>query len=370
MSLQPISETHALLTLRLLNGIGDKIARLLINQTGSAVKLFELSKRELSEITNHSLTVLKAFQDRQAALERAQIELDFCVKNDIEILHVLDENYPSRLRHCEDAPFLLFKKGVVNLNTSKVIAIVGTRNATNQGKQLVEHLLSELASMNVLVISGLAHGIDGVAHRSALDNNLDTVAVVAHGLDRIYPSEHRKMAHEMLERGGWISDYFSGTNPDRGNFPERNRIIAGLSDAVIVVESKRKGGSMITAEIAYSYNRDVFAFPGRPTDPLSEGCNYLIKSKKAVLIDGAEDLCREMNWSSSQTESPQQTSLLFDLNPEENLVVTLLREQGKLTVDELSIALNMPVHALSVPLLNLELHGILRVLPGKVCEII
>ena len=370
MSLQPTSENQALIALKLLNGIGDKIARLLLNQTGSALKLFQLSKKELSEITNHSLTVIKAFENRESAIERAAIEVAFCDKNNIEVLHILDENYPHRLRHCDDAPILLFKKGNVNLNTNRVISIVGTRNATSQGKLLVEKLLEELSEMNVLVVSGLAHGIDGVAHRSALDNNLDTVAVLAHGLDRIYPAEHKTMAKEMLERGGWITDYLSLTNPDRGNFPERNRIVAGLSDAVIVVESKRKGGSMITADIAFSYNREVFAFPGRPTDVLSEGCNFLIKSKRAVLIEGAKDLCYEMNWDESKKAQTNQTTLLFDLDPEEDLVVGVLRKQGKLTLDELSKQLNLPVNSLSVPLLNLELHGIVRVLPGKVYEMI
>jgi len=361
----PSTEEQALIALKLIDGIGDRIGRKLIQHFGSATEIFHASKKSFLLESQFTPRMFDVLQNRSAAFDRANEELEFAKHSDVSVIGILDDRFPRRLRHCNDAPFVLFVKGTVDLNPDRVVSIVGTRSSSSVGRAAVEKLIAGFKGSNTLIVSGLAHGIDGTAHQEALYNDLSTVCVLAHGLDRIYPPEHRAMAHEMLERGGWVSDFLSETNPDRGNFPERNRIVAGMSDALVVVESKRKGGSMISAELAYGYNRDVFAFPGRFNDQNYEGCNYLISSQQAQLITSAEDMCHLMNWN-EPSKTVTQPKLLFDLTPEEEQILHLLRQQEQLSLDELAGSLSAPVSTLSIHLLNLELNGQILVHPGKV----
>lgn len=371
--MKPTTEEEAVIALRLMRGVGDKVGRKLVEHFGSALAVFSAPKADFLSIPLATEKLYVLLQNPGPETERAKREIAFAKREGVKVLSWIHPDYPRRLKHCPDAPLCLFTKGELNLNVPYVLGIVGTRNATQRGKELVHEIVKGLAGLNVLIVSGLAHGIDGQAHQAALNENLHTACVLAHGLDRIYPAEHRGMAAQMLDRGGWVSDYLSETNPDIGNFPERNRIVAGLSDAVLVVESKRKGGSMITADLAFGYNRDVFAIPGRPGDVLSEGCNHLIKTDRARLIEGAHDICYHMGWELKKEKAgmgiPKQPVLLFDLSPEEQKILELLESQGKIGLDELAGKLEMPVSALSIPLLNLELNAVIRALPGKVYEI-
>ncbi|HUM89274.1 MAG TPA: DNA-processing protein DprA, partial [Prolixibacteraceae bacterium] len=256
--------------------------------------------------------------ERANVLSKADEEINFIEKYGIKTFFYLDKDYPRRLALCEDSPVILFQKGTATLNQQKIISIVGTRNATDYGRQQTEELISGLASLgiNILIVSGLAFGIDIAAHKAALKNNFQTIGVVGHGLDKIYPSMHANIAREMIASGGGVlSDFVSGSKIDPGNFPRRNRIVAGLADCTIVIESGEKGGALVTADIANSYNRDVFAYPGRTNDPFSKGCNNLIKQNKAALIESASDLIQFMGWETNT--QPQQQVLFVDLSNEE-----------------------------------------------------
>jgi DNA processing protein len=266
---------------------------------------------------------------------------------------------------------MLYYKGTSDLNAPKVIAMVGTRKATEYGRDICRKIIEGLVEQNVLIVSGLAYGIDTWSHKAALDNKLDTVGVLGHGLDRIYPFANRALAEKMTGSGGLLCEYMSNTMPDRENFPMRNRIIAGISDAVIVVEAGASGGALITAEIANSYNRDVFAVPGRLGDPHSEGCNKLIKINKAALIQSAKDISYLLNWSDEKDQKKVvQRQLFLDLSPDEELIVNTLREKGDMEIDTLLLeTLLMPAKAASV-LLNLEFEGVIRCLPGKVYRLL
>lgn len=285
------------LALPLLPGIGLVSARHLIQAAGSATMLFEHTHELPALIPGLSPKIATAFQHTEV-FRVCEAELSFAQKHQIQYLTEDDEAYPSRLRECPDAPLVLFYKGSANLNSRHILSIVGTRNATDYGKSLCQRFMQELSTLlpDTLIVSGLAYGIDIHAHREALSRGFDTVGVLAHGLDRIYPAVHRRTATEMLTQGGLLTEFMSGTNPDRQNFVKRNRIVAGLSDATLVVESGPKGGSLITAEIAESYQRDCFAFPGRVGDTYSTGCNVLIQKNRAALIQSAEDVVKAMNW--------------------------------------------------------------------------
>jgi DNA processing protein len=300
-------------------------------------------------------------------LERAKREIDFILKNRIQTFFYLDDNYPSRLKGCSDSPIILYFKGNANLNERRIISVVGTRNATNYGKEICEELIRSFSekSYKILVVSGLAYGIDVHAHKACLKYNIPTVGVFAHGLDVIYPSLHAPVASKMLENGGLISDFISETKIDRANFLRRNRIIAGLADATVVVESAEKGGALVTADIANSYNRDVFAFPGRSTDVYSRGCNKIIKLNEAVLIDNQADIEKTMNWDIKvSTTHAYQTSLFVELTQEEQKLVDLLKG-GDRFVDEITIETQLPMSKVSALLLGLEFKGMIVSLPGK-----
>ncbi|MGQ9846539.1 MAG: DNA-processing protein DprA [Bacteroidales bacterium] len=359
------------IAITLLPGVGDVNAKKLIAYCGGIEAVFKEKKNALSKIPGISENLAnKIFLQIQSneLWQRVEEEINFCEKFGIQIHSYLDDSYPYRLKHCEDGPVTLYSLGNIPFNSPYVLSIVGTRSATHYGKDFCNQLLHDLKEykLNVLIVSGLAFGIDICAHKAAIAESLPTVAVLAHGLDKIYPPEHRKYAQKMVENGGLVTDFISKTIPDKGNFVKRNRIIAGMSDATLVVESKRDGGAMITAELAFSYNRDVFALPGRINDKYSEGTNFLIKSNKATLIENAEDLCKALGWSYQKKVDQTAIPLVFELNDDEKKIVDLLKLKGDTTLDILALSAQMPVSKVSVTLLNLEFNGIVKSLPGKV----
>lgn len=360
--------------LTMINGVGDILARHLLQTLGDAEAVFAEKQRLLEKVPGIGSHIAAEIK-RPEVLQRAEKELAFIEKNHISCYCLSDTNYPARLRECPDAPLLFYFKGNADLDATRIISIVGTRNATGYGRELTESLVKDLANLypNLLVVSGLAYGIDICAHRSALRNGLPTVAVLAHGLDRIYPASHRNTAVEMLEAGGLLTDFPSGTDPDRPNFLRRNRIVAGMSDCTVVVESAEKGGSLVTADIAFSYGRDVYSFPGRVGDSHSKGCNNLIRRNKAGLITSADDLISALCWDVQAAAAPVQTELLFsdtDVSaPERNPVLAIMRTRNEIHINELALALEMPVHQLSALLFELEINGKIKALPGNVYKL-
>ena len=359
--------------LTMINGVGDILARQLLQTLGDAEAVFA-EKQQLLERIPGIGSFTAAEIKRPEVLLRAEKELSFIEKNQISCYFMTDEDYPTRLRECPDAPVLFYFKGNADLNAARIISIVGTRNATDYGRDLTETLIRELAAIypDLLVISGLAYGIDVCAHRNALRNQLPTIGVLAHGLDRIYPSAHRNTAIEMLERGGLLTDFASGTDPDKPNFIKRNRIVAGMADATVVIESAEKGGSLITADIAFSYGRDVYCFPGRVNDSHSKGCNNLIRQNKAGLITSASDLISALCWEITTSTKPDaiQTELLFPENDQHARITAILREKGEIHINELVRALDMPVHIISTMLFEMEMNGVVKGMPGNIYKLL
>lgn len=355
------------IALTLIPQTGPVCARQLIDYFGEARKVFQASPERLRHIEGLGevrIHAIRSFRNMQ----RAEAELKFIENNHITPLFIRHPDYPKRLLNCADAPLLLYKKGDAVLNNSRAVAIIGTRLHTNYGKQLTEQLVNELASENVLVVSGLAFGIDALAHRAAVRNSLQTVGVLAHGLDLIYPSQHQSLAKEIIEKSGaLLTEFISNTQPDRHNFPARNRIVAGMVDAVIVVETGDRGGSLITAELANGYNRDVFAFPGRINDVKSAGCNALIRQNKAVLISQASDLLEFMNWKpQSHTRRRLQKELFVELTGPEQKLVSLLQERETMGIDELNWQSGISASSVAAAILSLELKNVIVSLPGKI----
>lgn len=362
------------IALTMVPGIGHIGAKHLIDGMGNAVDVFRLRKEIPERIPEVSQRVIEALDCPQAVL-RAEQEYEFIRKNRISCLSFHDEAYPSRLRECEDAPVVLFFKGNADLNSLHILNMVGTRNATDYGTQICASFLRDLKALcpDVLVVSGLAYGIDIHAHREALANELPTVGVLAHGLDRIYPHVHRKTAVDMLEKGGLLTEFLSGTNPDRHNFISRNRIVAGMCDATIVIESAEKGGSLITAELAEGYHRDCFAFPGRMSDEYSKGCNRLIRDNKAFLLLSAEDFVQAMGWNIPMTLSEKvsvQRSLFIELSEEEQKIVAILEKLGNLQINSLVVEADIPVNKMTALLFELEMKGVIRVLAGGMYQLL
>lgn len=359
-----------LLGLIQLHGVGDATARKLVNFYGSGKMVFEKlpleTKENLSKWPNKIVEAVCAGPN----WVEVEKELEFMDKFDVQGVSIFDDNYPRRLKFCADAPLILFVRGNVDLNHSKILAIVGTRRATPHGKKITQDIVSELADQNVLILSGLAFGIDIAAHQAAINHKMPTVAVLAHGLDRIYPPEHMRESVEMERNGAVISEFRSGSRPDRENFPKRNRIVAGMADAVLVVESQRTGGSMITADLGFGYGRDVFAIPGRPGDTQSEGCNFLIRQNKASLVESATDIKYLMNWKDEEKPREIQKQLFVELSSDEESIIQILKEQGKMPQDQLCLTAGISVSQASIPILNLELNGLVRTLPGKVIELV
>ncbi|GAB6012600.1 DNA-processing protein DprA [Viscerimonas tarda] len=351
-----------------INGVGDVIARNLLNIVGDEEAVFKSSKKSLMKIQNISHKLVDEILDANV-LRRAEEELKFVEKNKIQALFIRDEAYPLRLKDCTDAPILLYYKGNTDLNAQRIISIVGTRKSTDYGSRFCEDFLHNMASYfpEALIVSGLAYGIDIQAHKLSLMEKLPTIGVLAHGLDRIYPQVHRKIAVEMLENGGLLTEFSSKTEPDKHNFVRRNRIVAGMADAVIVVESGAKGGALITAEIANSYNKEVFAVPGRVTDPSSIGCNTLISDNKALILQSTEHFIQQMNWAGNKkTVTPRQQSLFLDLNTEEQAIYDALTGCENKHVNQLAIEIGIPVTQLFFTLLDMEMKNIIKPLPGGV----
>jgi DNA processing protein len=358
------------IALTLTPNIGDVHAKALINIYGDAAAIFKAPKKQLENIEGIGsvrASSIKGFKD----FTSCEAEIKFIEKYKITPLFITHENYPKRLLNCFDSPVLLYYRGNADLNKSNIVSIVGTRNHSEYGKQQCEKLVEELKEENILILSGLAFGIDSIAHKTALKHNMQTVGVMAHGLDRIYPPQNKTMAKQMTEQGGLLTDFTSGTNPDKQNFPKRNRIVAGLCDALVVIESGKKGGSLITAELANSYNKDVFAVPGRVTDTKSEGCNFLIKNNKASLITGATDLLELMNWAPKEkVHQKKQRELFIELSPDEKIVIDILQQQDNIQIDELYFKSGLSSSSIAAALLMLEMQGIVMALPGKVYKIL
>lgn len=354
------------IALSLLPNVGPVIARALYQHCGSAEAVFREKKSFLAKIPGvGAKRIRKAFGT--SVMDVAEKEMRFMQRHKVNALFFNDDQYPRRLQQCPDAPVLLYYKGQADLNAGRFVAIVGTRSATPYGVEITRQLVEGLKNEDVSIVSGLAYGIDITAHEAALKQNLPTIGVTAHGMDRMYPHLHRNTAGKMLKHGGLLTEYPSGTNPDRENFPTRNRIVAGMCDAVVVVEASGKGGALITADLAQGYNRDVFAFPGRTCDVFSKGCNDYIRENKAALITSADDLLWMMGWKDDKvkTKAALQTSLFFDLNPEEERVVQIIRENGDTGIDTISASSGLSFSKLASTLLQLELKGVLRLLPGK-----
>ena len=356
----------------LLPGIGDITGKKLIEYCGSEEAVFTEGKHNLLKIPGLGETMVSAIiQSRAKALSRAEKEIEFIEKYRIQYFFFKDENYPSRLKNCIDSPVMLYFKGNCNLNSEKIISIVGTRNATDYGKSCCKNIIEGFAGSDVLIVSGLAHGIDTCAHKEALKNKLDTVGVLAHGLDRIYPATNRALAEKMLDAGGLVTDFISKTNPDRENFPKRNRIIAGLADATLVVEAAGKGGALITADIANSYNRDVFAIPGRIDDTFSAGCNYFIKANKASLVQSADDIKFLMGWEvEKRKEASIQRKLFINLSGDEEHIVGLLTKNTGMSIDEICFEMQTTTSRVAAALLNMEFEGLVKRMPGKMFSLI
>ena len=353
------------IAISLIPSIGDILAKRLVAYCGSAEMVFKEKKTALEKIPGIGSVNAKSVIN-QNIFERAEEEVRFIQKNNIVPVFYLDSSYPKRLTHCYDSPVMLYFKGHTNLNAEKMISVVGTRDASEYGKKICEKLISDFAPYNVTIVSGLAYGVDICAHKSAIENNLPTICTLAHGLDKIYPSVHSSTANKMLENGGWLTDFISNTKPDKENFPKRNRIVAGISDATIVIESKINGGSLITAELANGYGRDVFAFPGRVDDICSAGCNAIIKQNKASLIQSGEDIIKALGWEENTTKkAPKQQKLFVELNPEEEKLVNVIKEKEAIAIDDLCLFCNLPMSKVSAMLLTLEFSGVVKSLPGK-----
>lgn len=352
-------------------GIGPVLAKNLLSYCGGAGEVFKQKEKSLLKIPGigkkHAANIL-AYTD----FSKPKKELEFIDKGGIEILFFTDSRYPEKLRHIADAPLVLYYKGndkqAASLQNGKMVAIVGTRASTEFGKEYCQQLVKDLVPYQCTIVSGLAYGIDIAAHKAAVDNHIPTVGVLAHGLDRVYPAQHTNTAKKMEELGGLLSEYPSGTNPDRENFPARNRIVAGMCDALVVVETDLKGGAMITADIAFGYNRDVFAVPGNPASSKSKGCNYLIKNNKAALIDSAADIAEMMGWGKEPAKK-QVKSVPQNLGELENKIATQLLEAGSMGIDELAFKTGIELNKVSLILLELELVGMVKSLPGKVYKL-
>lgn len=364
------SELLYQLALTQVPNIGCVHAKILSLHFGSAESVFKSNKFSLEKIEGIGeirAGSIKAFKDFQ----EAEDEIVFIEKYKIKPLFITDRQYPQRLLNCYDPPTMLFYKGNTDLNASRIVGIVGTRTNTEYGKQFTEKFVKDIASSNVLVISGLAFGIDAIAHKAALKNKLPTIGVLGHGLDTIYPPENSGLAKDMIKHGGILTEFHSKTKPDKHNFPSRNRVVAGLCDATIVVETGIKGGSMITAEMANSYNRDVFAVPGRNTDQKSGGCNNLIRNNKAILLTDAQQFLEIMGWDNATIHSKKnQKELFIELSEEEKMITNLLQEKENVSIDELVLKSACSSSAVAAAILNLELKNVIQSLPGKMYRLL
>lgn len=344
--------------------IGPVVAKNLIAYCGSAAAVFESRKKELMRIPGIGPGLASSILTQQVFFEAEQ-ELQFIEKHHIKALIYKSAEYPQRLLHYNDSPLVLYYKGNADLNHSRIVSIVGTRKPSSYGRSVCEEIIDGLKDSNVIITSGLAYGIDVCAHKKCIETGVDTIGVLGHGLHKIYPSQHRDIARHMINQGGLLTEFPSGVDAEREHFPMRNRIVAGMCDALIVVETLKKGGSMISAEIANGYFKNVFAVPGRPKDERSKGCNYLIKSNKASLIDSADDLLKVMHWDKAENNKAVQTELFENLDPSEKEIIELLRVNEELSIDQLMTKTCTHSSAMATVLLGLEFKGMIKPLPGK-----
>ncbi len=357
------------LALTQIPNIGPVQAKILL-QHFDIEEIFKAKIKELEKIEGIGSVRARSIRDFHDFSE-AENELKFMEKYKIKALFITDDLYPKRLLNCYDSPTLLYFKGDADLNNSKMISIIGTRTNSDYGKQVTEKLVEDLCDQNISVVSGLAHGIDSIAHKASLKNNVKTIAVLAHGLDSIYPSENSGLAKEILyKEGGLLTEYKSKTKPDKHNFPIRNRIVAGMSDATIVVESGIKGGSIITVELANGYNKDVFAFPGKTTDSKSAGCNHLIKNNKAILLTDASQLLEMMGWKEAEkNKKKKQKELFIELTDHEKIIVHILKDKGIASIDDINFTSGLNSSFVAAAILNLELLNVINSLPGKMYQL-
>lgn len=349
--------------------IGDVHAATLLQHFEFAEDIFLARKTDLDKIPGIGTVrakSIKTFND----FKKAEAEILFLEKYKIQALTRNHAGYPKRLLHCYDAPSVLYYKGKADLNSGRILSVIGTRKHTEYGKEITESIIQELAEYNVVIVSGLAYGIDADAHKAAMKHALPTIGVLAHGLDRIYPPSHASLAKEMAATGGLLTDFMSGTKPDKQNFPKRNRIVAGMADATLVIETGLEGGSIITAELANNYNKDVFAVPGKITDHKSAGCNYLIKTNKAALVTSGTDILDLMNWSNVPSQKvARQKQLFIDLSAEEQQIIKMLEEKITMHIDEINLGCDLSSSAIAGAILNLELKGAISSLPGKMYKL-
>ena len=357
------------LALQHIPNLGDTTAKKLIRQFGSAKNIFQEKKSALQKIDGIGKIRVQELHD-SIHLKAAEQELKFIEQHNIQTHYFKDENYPEKLKHCLDGPILMFSKGNIDLHKKRIISVVGTRQITSHGISFCEKLIEELAILDPLIISGFAYGVDITAQKAAVKNELQTIGCLAHGLNQIYPKSHKKYMKEIEENGGFFTDFWSTDNFDRNNFLKRNRIIAGLSEATIVIESAEKGGALVTADIAISYDREVFAVPGRPSDKFSIGCNNLIKAQRAHVLTSAADLAYILNWEIEKEQKPVQKQLFVELEEDEQKLYEFLQIQGKTELDMVALNCNFPTFKTASLLLNMELKGAIRPLPGKLFEVI
>jgi DNA processing protein len=355
------------IALGLIPHIGDINARKLVSHFGSVEAIFHEPYGKLIKIPGIGSGLAKYISNK-SYLDIAEREAEYVTGNNIRTYFYLDNDYPFRLRQCDDSPVVFYFKGNCDLNATEILSVVGTRNATSRGKELCEKIIGGLAAghPDLIIVSGLAYGIDIASHKAALSNNLQTIGVLGHGFKTTYPSIHASTAKSMTSMGGLLTDFVSDALPERNNFLKRNRIIAGLSDATLVVESGSKGGALITADIACSYNRDVFAIPGRPDDQWSAGCNSLIRDNKAALIQTSDDIEYFLDWKPVKSKPPVQKTLFSDLDDTEKIVYELLMKEGELTIDSICRTIEIPIYKLSSLLLQMEFKGLVNCYPGNV----
>ncbi|NJB71546.1 DNA processing protein [Saonia flava] len=363
-------ELIAALRLQNIPNIGDVTAKKLISHCGSPIAVFDDKPQNLLKINGIGTNTLKGLFDAEH-MEAAENEYQYIQDNEVSYNYFMDADYPDYLKHCIDGPILVFSKGNIDLANRKIISVVGTRNITSYGTAFCERLIEDLAPLNPIIVSGFAYGVDICIQRAAIKYNLQTIGCLAHGLNQIYPKVHSKYVPQVHKNGGFMTEFWSNTNPERENFLKRNRIIAGMTEATIVVESAEKGGSLVTADIANSYDREVFAVPGRAGDKYSTGCNNLIKQQKAHVLTSAADLIYLLNWDVENMENTTiQKQLFVELNEEEGIIYDLLQKKGKQMLDAIALECKIPVYKASSTLLNMEMKGVIRPLPGKLFEAI
>jgi len=362
-------ELFYLLALQKVDGVGDIVAKKLLTHCGTAEAVFKTKAANLQSIDGIGSSILKKLKDK-SVFQKAESELKFIESNHISVSSFRDDLYPERLKHCIDGPLLLFGSGNMDFSNRRMISIVGTRQITLYGMEFCRKLIADLAPLNPIIVSGFAYGVDIIAHQAAMEHNLQTIGVVAHGLNQIYPKVHKKYVAKMEKNGGFLTEFWSSSEPEKENFVKRNRIVAGMSEATIVIESAEKGGSLITANLANDYNRDVFAVPGRLSDKYSQGCNDLIKTQRANLLTSAADLVYILNWELETSAKPVQKQLFVSLENDEQKAYDYLQKSGKQLLDIIALECDFPIFKMSSMLLNMELKGVVRPLPGKLFEAI